>query len=67
MLHGIPTNITTARIVYTSPSSKLIGKKIIVTGGGRGLGFAMAKKFKSEGADVLIAGRNEETLSLNYS
>ena len=62
VLHGIPTNITTARIVYTSPSSKLIGKKIIVTGGGRGLGFAMAKKFKSEGADVLIAGRNEETL-----
>ena len=54
--------ITKAQIVYSSPSEKLKGKKIIVTGGGRGLGFAMAKKFKEEGAEVLIAGRNEETL-----
>ena len=38
-------------------------KKIVVTGGGSGLGYAMAKKFVSEGADVLISGRNEEKLS----
>lgn len=64
VIHGQPLlqNITTARVYYLSPSQKLEGKKIIVTGGGRGLGFAMAKKFKSEGADVLIAGRNEEIL-----
>ena len=37
-------------------------KKIVITGGGRGLGFYMAKKFLSEGAKVLIAGRNESTL-----
>ena len=34
----------------------------MITGGGRGLGFAMAKKFVTEGAQVLIAGRNEQTL-----
>ena len=40
----------------------LFGKKIVITGGGSGLGFAMAKKFVSEGAEVLISGRNEEKL-----
>ena len=52
----------TANIHYLEPSDKLKDKKIIITGGGRGLGYAMAKKFVSEGADVLIAGRNEKTL-----
>lgn len=54
---------TTADIYYLSPSNKLLGKKIIITGGGRGLGYAMAKKFISEGAEVLIAGRNEMLLA----
>lgn len=61
LLHGDPRP-TYANISYLCPSQKLVGKKIIVTGGGRGLGFSMAKKFVSEGADVLIAGRNESTL-----
>ncbi len=52
----------TADIHYMEPSGKLKGKRIIVTGGGRGLGYAMAKKFKEEGAQVLIAGRNVKTL-----
>ena len=60
ILHGIPTNYTTAQIVYSTPSSSLKEKKIIITGGGRGLGYAMAKKFLAEGAEVLIAGRNEK-------
>ena len=38
-------------------------KKIVITGGGSGLGYAMAKKFVSEGAEVLISGRNDEKLS----
>ena len=38
----------TADIYYISASNKLLGKKIIITGGGRGLGYAMAKKFISE-------------------
>ena len=61
LLHG-ETKHTIANISYLQPNNQLKGKKIIVTGGGRGLGFAMAKKFKSEGAEVLIAGRNEKTL-----
>lgn len=37
-------------------------KHIVITGGGSGLGLAMAKKFASEGANVLIVGRNEDKL-----
>lgn len=51
-----------ANIHYLAPNEHLKDKKIVITGGGRGLGFAMAKKFIVEGADVLIAGRNEKTL-----
>lgn len=62
VLHGIPTTNVTANITYSSPHETLCGKKIIVTGGGSGIGYAMAKKFKEEGAQVLIAGRNEDKL-----
>lgn len=61
LLHGEAKPIF-ANIHYLAPHEQLKGKKVIITGGGRGLGFAMAKKFVSEGASVLIAGRNEETL-----
>lgn len=67
VLKGIPQKNITASISYTSSSNKLNGKNIIVTGGGRGLGYAMAKKFVEEGAKVLIAGRNEETLKKSAS
>lgn len=61
LLHGEAKPIY-ANIHYLSPNERLKDKKIVITGGGRGLGFAMAKKFVSEGAQVLIAGRNEQTL-----
>ena len=61
LIHGQAKPIF-ANIDYLVPNEQLRDKKIIITGGGRGLGFAMAKKFISEGADVLIAGRNERTL-----
>lgn len=40
----------------------LQGKKSVITGGGSGLGYAMAKKFISEGAEVVISGRNADKL-----
>ncbi|MFN3529763.1 MAG: SDR family oxidoreductase [Bacteroidia bacterium] len=40
----------------------LSGKNILVTGGGSGLGLAMAKMFSSLGASVAICGRNEAKL-----
>ena len=62
IIKGIPNNVVKVGISYTQPNGRLRDQKIIVTGGGRGLGFAMTKKFIAEGAKVLITGRNEETL-----
>lgn len=64
VFYGQPVinNNVTAKISLLAPAQQLVGKKIIVTGGGRGLGYAMAKKFIDEGASVLIAGRNGQIL-----
>lgn len=61
--HGIPQqNILKCDIKVSHENQRLQGKHILITGGGRGLGYYMAKRFVDEGASVLIAGRSEETL-----
>ena len=44
--------------------SKLSGKLAIVTGGNSGIGYASAKELKSQGATVIITGRNSERVKL---
>ena len=61
LLHGELKPVY-ANISYLQPDRRLQGKKVIITGGGRGLGAFMAAKFVNEGAEVLIAGRSETTL-----
>ena len=36
----------------------LSGKRVLITGGSRGIGFACARGFLGEGADVVIAARD---------
>jgi len=52
----------TVNVLTTSPSEKLKGKNILITGGGRGLGYYIAKRAVLEGANVVITGRSQETL-----
>src|SRR6185437_6486593 len=40
----------------------LAGKKILVTGGGTGLGAAMGRRFVELGAELVICGRRLEVL-----
>jgi len=42
--------------------SKLTGKRALVTGGGSGIGLAVARLFLQEGAKVAITGRDEAKL-----
>ena len=42
--------------------SILKDKKILITGGSSGFGYAIAEKFLKEGASVIITGRNVEKL-----
>jgi NAD(P)-dependent dehydrogenase (short-subunit alcohol dehydrogenase family) len=40
----------------------LKGRRVLVTGGSQGIGYAVAKGFLEEGCDVVIAARNEDRL-----
>lgn len=57
-----PKAQVSVKIGALTSGKTLEGKTIVVTGGGHGIGYAMAKKFASEGAKVLVSGRNESKL-----
>lgn len=52
----------TVNISYLNLGEILNGKNILITGGSSGIGLHIAKKCISEGANVVITGRNEEKL-----
>lgn len=62
ILFGIPEYKTNVNIQVMEPQNLLKGRNIIITGGGRGIGYYIAKKSIDEGASVLITGRNEKAL-----
>jgi NAD(P)-dependent dehydrogenase (short-subunit alcohol dehydrogenase family) len=43
--------------------AELAGQTAIITGGGTGIGFAIAEAFHAEGAYVVLAGRRQEVLA----
>ena len=47
-----------------SSAFNLTGHTALVTGGGTGLGFGMAKSFVESGAKVIIVGRRKDELDL---
>ena len=42
--------------------SKYSGKNVVITGGGAGIGFAIAELLVEGGARVVITGRSQNTL-----
>ncbi|MEG0833388.1 MAG: SDR family NAD(P)-dependent oxidoreductase [Oscillospiraceae bacterium] len=41
---------------------RLEGKTVLITGGGRGIGFGLSTAFAKEGANLVLTGRTEATL-----
>lgn len=58
--------IVRANIAQIAYGSILKSKNILVTGGSSGIGFAIASKCLSEGANVIITGRNREKLNTAF-
>lgn len=48
----------------TPTAGKLSGKLAVITGGGRGIGLAIAWAFASEGCNLVITGREEQRLRM---
>ena len=49
-------------VINGVPEYHITVEVIIVTGGGSGLGYYIAKRSIAEGAKILITGRNEDKL-----
>src|SRR3954467_7736186 len=49
-------------VLRRSRRISLRGKKVLITGGSRGLGFAAARRFVRQGADVAICARDQSEL-----
>lgn len=64
ILASQPDTFVNVNVGQIQAGNILKGKKIVITGGGSGLGFAMAEKFIAEGAEVVISGRNVEKLNI---
>ena len=54
--------VVTVNLATLFKGEVLKDKRVLVTGGTSGIGYAVAEKFISEGAKVLITGRNEQRL-----
>lgn len=62
LFRGVPIEHITVNVKVHNSGDRLEGKVVLVTGGAKGIGFAIAKKCIAEGAAVLICGRNETDL-----
>ena len=62
ILASQPEKYTKVEVAQINYGGILKGKNIVITGGGRGLGYQMAKKCINEGAQVVISGRDVDTL-----
>ena len=53
---------TTTRTAATRPGQELLGQTVALIGGSAGIGYETARRARSEGADVIVTGRDPDRL-----
>lgn len=66
LLLAAGVSLWAARRLRSRLSYKLRGRTVLVTGGSRGLGLALARQVSAQGARVVICGRDPESLERAY-
>lgn len=62
LVKGIPVTKINVTLCNSVPNALLKGRKIIVTGGNKGIGYHISKSFIEQGATVVIVGRDPVSL-----
>src|SRR6059058_3580229 len=55
-------NMSTQTHARTSREPELLGQTVVLIGGSAGIGLETARRARSEGAEVILTGRNPERL-----
>ena len=64
LIYGIPINNVCVNVSSIEKGDVLKNRYILITGGGTGIGLAIAKRCVEEGANVIIVGRNKNRLQV---
>jgi NAD(P)-dependent dehydrogenase (short-subunit alcohol dehydrogenase family) len=67
LLLAAGVSLWAARRLRSQLGYSLRGRTVLVTGGSRGLGLALARRVSAEGARVVICGRDQESLQRAYT
>jgi short-subunit dehydrogenase len=62
LMAAVGVSLLAARRVRKRTGYKLFGKTVLITGGSRGLGLALARKMGAQGARLIICGRDAGSL-----
>ncbi|HEX8522012.1 MAG TPA: SDR family oxidoreductase [Tepidisphaeraceae bacterium] len=61
-MFGMGATWVVRRVIRSARAMDFRGKVVVITGGSRGLGLLLARRFAAEGAKVAICSRDEEEL-----
>jgi short-subunit dehydrogenase len=59
---GAGAGLTAMRLLRRSKAEDLRGQVVLITGGSRGLGLALAEEFAAKGSDIAICARDDNEL-----
>src|SRR6266498_2634361 len=60
---GVATGMVARKALHKSRERPIAGEVVLITGGSRGLGLALARQFARQGCRIAICARDEDELA----